>query len=75
MDVTLDANVYLSDPWMEGIAFKSLLDYLRKTQSKLIVPKLVFDEVLARYPERLLTQVKRPQVKPSRSEVWCSLRK
>ena len=44
MDVTLDANIYLSDPRMEGVAFKSLLDYLRKTQSTLIIPRLVRDE-------------------------------
>jgi hypothetical protein len=59
MDVVLDANVYLSDPRMEGISFRSLLDYLRKTQSNLVLPKLVFDEVLARYPERLDMQAKK----------------
>jgi hypothetical protein len=59
MDVTLDANIYLSDPRMEGISFKSLLDYLRMTGSRLILPKLVFDEVVARYPERVLPHFKR----------------
>ena len=59
MDVVLDANMYLSDPRMEGVAFRSLLDYLRKTQSSLIVPQIVLDEVIARYPERLSAQLKR----------------
>jgi hypothetical protein len=59
MDVVLDANAYLSDPRMEGNAFRSLLDYLRKTQSNLIVPKLVLDEVIGRYPDRLGPQIRR----------------
>jgi hypothetical protein len=49
MNVVLDANIYLADPRMEGVAFKSLLDYLRKKQSTLIIPQIVFDEVIARY--------------------------
>jgi hypothetical protein len=56
MDVVLDANIYLSDPRMEGVAFRSLLDYLRKTQSTLIIPQIVFDEIIARYPELLSAQ-------------------
>ena len=49
MDVSLDSNIYLSDLRMEGIAFRSLLDYLRKTQSRIILPKVVLDEVIAKY--------------------------
>jgi hypothetical protein len=56
MDVVLDANIYLADPRMEGVAFKSLLDYLRKKQSTLIIPQIVFDEVIARYPDLLSAQ-------------------
>ena len=59
MDVALDANIYVADPRMEGVAFRSLLDYLRKTQSSLVIPRLVLDEVLARSSERLLEQTKR----------------
>ena len=53
MDVALDANEFLSDPRMESVRFQSLLSYLRKTQSRLIIPKIVWDEVIARYPERI----------------------
>src|SRR5215471_19478572 len=53
MDVALDANEFLSDPRMEGVRFQSLLNYLRKTGSGLIIPKIVWDEVVARYPERI----------------------
>jgi hypothetical protein len=53
MDVALDSNVILNDPRMEGNAFHNLLDYLKKTDSKLILSKVVFDEVISRYPELL----------------------
>jgi predicted nucleic acid-binding protein len=53
MDVALDANEFLSDPRMESVRLQSLLNYLRKTDSRLIIPKIVWDEVIARYPERI----------------------
>ncbi|HXM63399.1 MAG TPA: PIN domain-containing protein [Terriglobales bacterium] len=53
MDVALDANVILNDPRMEGNAFLSLLDYLRKTGSRLVLSKVVIEEVVAAYPRRL----------------------
>ena len=53
MDVALDANIILSDPRMRGIAFHNLLAYLRKTDSRLVLSKIVLDETIARYPDRL----------------------
>ncbi len=53
MDVALDANLILSDPRMEGNAFRGLLDYLKKTNSRLVLSRVVLDEVVARYPDRL----------------------
>jgi hypothetical protein len=53
MDVALDSNVILNDPRMEGNAFHNLLDYLKKTDSRLVLSKAVFDEVIARYPDLL----------------------
>jgi hypothetical protein len=53
MDIVPDANVILNDPQMQGNAFRSLLDYLKMTSSKIVLTKVVFDEVVARYPERL----------------------
>jgi hypothetical protein len=58
MDVALDANIILNDPRMEGNAFQSLLDYLRMTNSRLVLSKVVIDEVIARYPERLKSKIK-----------------
>jgi hypothetical protein len=53
MDVILDSNVYVNDFAMTGTRFASLFDYLRKVDSALVVPRIVYDEVTARFVERL----------------------
>src|SRR4051812_801783 len=53
MDVILDSSQILSDPRMQGSKFQILFRYLRRTSSSLVIPKMVRDEVLARYPERI----------------------
>lgn len=62
MDVILDSNQYLSDPLMTGHGFANLFDYLRRTGSQLVVPRVVLDEVIARYPERLRGTVEKAKV-------------
>ena len=58
MDVALDSNIILNDPRMEGNAFQSLLDYLRRANSRLVLSKVVIDEVIARYPALLKKEIK-----------------
>jgi predicted nucleic acid-binding protein len=53
MDVILDSNVYVNDFGMIGTRFASLFDYLRKVDASLVVPRIVYDEVTARFVERL----------------------
>jgi hypothetical protein len=67
MDVALDANAILNDPRMQGNAFHSLLDYLKKTNSRLVLSKVVLDEAIARYTDRL-----RPAIHKARAAV-CTL--
>jgi hypothetical protein len=71
MDVVLDSNAYLADPRMEGVAFHSLFDYLKKTTSQLILPKVVLDEVVSRYPENLQSCIDQatPKLEKLRSAV------
>jgi rRNA-processing protein FCF1 len=59
MDVILDSNQILTDPHMEGDRIQSLFRYLRRTSSSLVIPKIVQDEVLARYIEQLKTKHKK----------------
>ena len=41
---------------MEGIEFQILFRYLNRTESSLVIPKIVKDEVLARYRDRIQKQ-------------------
>lgn len=59
MDVILDSNAYLSDLRMESISFKNLLDYLRRTKCALILPRVVREEIVARYRYMLDVQAKK----------------
>ncbi|HEY5177425.1 MAG TPA: PIN domain-containing protein [Terriglobales bacterium] len=58
MRIILDSNVYVADFRMEGIAFSNLFDYIRKTRSTLVLPRIVREEVVHRYIERFTAQVR-----------------
>lgn len=49
MDVVLDSNAYSSDYGMRSARFLALYSFLKKTAGRLILFKLVHDEVLANY--------------------------
>jgi hypothetical protein len=53
MHIILDSNVYLNDIRMAGISFQNLFALIRRTQSTLVLPHLVREEVIARYEDRL----------------------
>jgi hypothetical protein len=53
MDVILDSNVILEDPAFVRAQFGELFAYLRRTNSRLVIPTTVRDEVEARFRERL----------------------
>jgi PIN domain len=61
MDIILDSNSYLSDVRMESIRFKNFFDYLRRTKSSLVLPRLVREETVARYKHMLETQAKKTE--------------
>jgi len=58
MRIILDSNVYVADFRMEGIAFSNLFDFIRKTRSTLVLPRIVREEVVHRYIERFTAQVR-----------------
>jgi len=53
MDVILDSNIYLSDIRFAKAGFEGLFAYLRRTGHHLVIPEVVFEEVLARHRARL----------------------
>jgi hypothetical protein len=59
MDIILDANTYLAEPRMAGPNFQELFAYLRRTNSRLVIPEVVLHEVLARYRDELAKHARR----------------
>ena len=68
MDVILDANIYASDFRTEKIAFSNLFDYLRKTNSRLVLPRIIREEVVALYGRELKKRARET------AEAWNSYR-
>lgn len=53
MHIILDSNIYAADYRMMGVAFQSLFEYLRLTESRLVLPRVVREEVVIGYGRRL----------------------
>ena len=53
MNVLLDTNILRSDPGTRSSRFEVLRDYLCRTQSRVLLPRLVFDEMRAVYSREL----------------------
>ncbi len=53
MRIILDSNIFVADFWLRGTSFRVLLDALPKTGHRLLVPKVVIEEVVAKYKQRL----------------------
>lgn len=49
MDVILDANIFRSDFLLRSKDFEILLNYLDKSESKLILPEIILDEIRGLY--------------------------
>lgn len=64
MHIILDSNIYASDYRMTGVAFRTLFDYMRRTKSELVLPRLIREEVVLDYGRRLKSEAKKF------AEVW-----
>ena len=53
MHIILDSNIYHNDIQMAGINFQNLFSLIRRTQSTLVLPHMVREEVVARHQDRL----------------------
>lgn len=56
MDVILDSNIYIADPWLRSLRTRSLIEYLAKTRGILVLPEVVEHEVRA-HVRRTFTNV------------------
>jgi hypothetical protein len=57
MEVILDTNIYQEDFGMRSGRFQILLDYLRKTQSRITLPKVVYQELRANFERELRSRL------------------
>ncbi|MDT7807999.1 MAG: hypothetical protein QOJ70_1812 [Acidobacteriota bacterium] len=53
MIIVLDTNIVHSDFLMKSGRFAILLDYIQKTQSRILMPKIVWDELASTYEREL----------------------
>lgn len=53
MNVVLDTNIFIGNLNMESNNFNILFDYLRKTNSTIFLPRIVYQEVKAVYERKL----------------------
>ncbi|MGB7210754.1 MAG: PIN domain-containing protein [Pyrinomonadaceae bacterium] len=57
MDIVLDTNILRGDPLLRSVEFDVLVDFVRKTDSRIRMPTIVFDEVIAVYTRELTKRV------------------
>jgi hypothetical protein len=58
MQIILDTNIYLADVQLRGIGFQNLFAYVRRTGSELVLPRIVREEIVARYSDRLESAIR-----------------
>lgn len=58
MDILLDSNVLLSDPWLRSARFGALFDFVQRTGSRLLLPEVVELEVAAVLQRRVQDNLK-----------------
>jgi hypothetical protein len=58
MHIILDSNIYAADYRMKGVAFQSLFEYMRRTESRLVLPRVIREEVVIDYGRRLKSEAK-----------------
>src|SRR6202162_1606121 len=64
MHVILDSNVYAADYRLSGVSFRTLFEYLRRTDSRIVLPHSIREEVILGYGRRLKAEAKQF------AEVW-----
>ena len=53
MKIVIDTNIFYNNWFLDSLNFKLLKSFLHKTNASLLVPKIVFEEVINKYKEGL----------------------
>ncbi|MGJ7025664.1 PIN domain-containing protein [Petrimonas sulfuriphila] len=56
MDIVIDSNIFISDFTLKSSNWEVLLDFVSKTESKIVIPQIIFDEINAEY-ERVFNEL------------------
>ncbi|MEE9260478.1 MAG: PIN domain-containing protein, partial [Candidatus Scalindua sediminis] len=57
MKIILDTNIFVEDFLMKSIKFSNLFDFLKKTNSEIVIFQIVFQEVIALYRRKLIEKL------------------
>lgn len=57
MDVALDSNILIADPWLRSQNTRALIDYIKKTPSRVLICELVEKEVKEHFKRKFNKQV------------------
>ena len=71
MDIIIDTNILRQDHLLRSSKFQVLLDYLRKTNSHLIIPTVVKDEMIAIFRRQLIELFDEARNKAAKIDRWC----
>jgi len=71
MDIIIDTNILRQDHLLRSHRFQVVLDYLQKTNSHLIIPTVVKDEMIAIFRRQLIELFKEARDKAEKIDNWC----
>lgn len=71
MDIIIDTNILRQDHLLRSSKFQVVLDYLHKTNSHLIIPTVVKDEMIAIFRRQLVELFNEARNKAEKIDNWC----
>jgi len=71
MDVIIDSNIIRASNYLRSQKFAAVFDYLHKTRSKLVIPEIVQQEVVASYRRDLRESYEKLQRQASQLKSMC----
>lgn len=57
MNVVLDSNIIIGDYFLKSADFEVVFDYLARTSSRIVLPQIVFDEVIQNFRIQLTNKL------------------
>jgi len=71
MDIIIDTNILRQDHLLRSSKFQVVLDYLQKTNSHLIIPTVVKDEMIAIFRRQLIELSDEARNRAAKIDRWC----